>query len=127
MWRVLCVNDDKKLADQIAEYFTKWKNDNPFGEFEAIVETDFGKAKLRLATERFDLVTLDLHGEKDPKPEKSGENSVAQEGRRILEELRRTRFVPVIFYSGYADKIDDLRSPVVQVVKKGANDLEEVR
>ena len=127
MWRVLCVDDDNKKAEQIVEYFTKWERDNPLGKFDAVVETDFNRAKERLANERFDLVTLDLHGEKDPRPEKSGEGSAAQQGRRVLEDLRNTRFVPVIFYSGYADKIEDLKSPVVQVVKKGENDLEQVR
>jgi CheY-like chemotaxis protein len=127
MWRILCVDDDEKIAKQVAEYFTAWKKENPLGEFTAVVEADFKAAKERLANERFDLVTLDLHGSADPKPEKEGENSAAQEGRQLLEELRKTRFIPVIFYTGFADKIEDLQSPVVKVVKKGQDDVAAVR
>jgi len=127
MSRVLCVEDKQEIAAQVAEYFTSWKKDNPYGQLEAVVETSFNEAIRRLAFERFDLVTLDLHSEKDPDPDSGDKNSQSQEGRRVLEQIKKTLFVPVIFYSGYADKIEDLRSPVVKIVKKGEDDLEQIR
>lgn len=127
MWRVLCIDDDAKIAEQVAEYFTSWSKDNPFDDLEVLTETDFDAGSKRLANERFDLITLDLHGEKDPTPASRGEDDPAQQGRRVLDKLRKTRFVPVIFYSGYADKIANLQSPVVRVVKKGEDDLAKVR
>lgn len=127
MWRVLCVDDDAVKAGEVAEFFTAWKTDNPIGEFEVRVETNFATASERLANERFDLVTLDLHAGADPDPEDAEGGATMQQGRRVLNELKERRFVPVIFYSGYAEKIADLRSLVVRVVKKGENDLAQVR
>ena len=126
MWRVLCVEDDARIADQIAEFFQNWRKDNPYGQFEVEKELDFAKAIRRLANERFDLVTLDLHGEKDPEPGDDNKDPT-QQGTKILDELRKTRFLPVIFYSGYAEKIRELESPVVRIVKKGEDDLNQVR
>ena len=128
MGRVLCVDDDEKKAREVADILQRWK-DNPFGQqLEAVIETNFNKAVQRLRHERFDLVTLDLHAETDEKPADVGDEAeTVQQGKRVLNELRKTRFVPVIFYSGYAEKIMSLSSLVVQVVKKGSNDLEAVR
>jgi len=126
MWRVLCVDDDSTIAQQAADFFTQWKG-SPLGQFEASTEVNFGRASERLRSERFDLVTLDLHAEADPPPEKGPGGDPAQQGQGVLQELRQTRFVPVIFYTGYAEKIASLESLVVRVVKKGENDLEQVR
>jgi CheY-like chemotaxis protein len=127
MWRVLCVDDDPAKAEQIAEYFTSWRVENPIGDFETQIETEFSNAVRRLETERFDLVTLDLHSEADAPPAAAGEAPTVQQGQRVLNELKQRRFVPVIFYSGYAEKIADLQSLVVKVVKKGEDDLAQVR
>jgi len=90
MWRVLCVEDDPKIAAQIVEYFTKWDRDNPIGRFEAVPESDYEKAKQRLKVERFDLITLDLHDKSDPKPEEEGGKDAAQAGRRGRGARRRS-------------------------------------
>lgn len=127
MWRVLCVDDDRSKAAEISEYLTAWKKDNPWEGFEAEIETDFERSLERLTKERFDLVTLDLHGAKDPDPVKGQPDGREQEGKNLLDELRKRRFVPVIFYSGFAEKIASLETGIVRVVKKGSNDLENVR
>jgi CheY-like chemotaxis protein len=128
MWRVLCVDDDKQKADLVAEYFTTWEQGNPYGAFHATVETSFENAIARLTSERFDLLTLDLHGEADPIPQADdGETKAAQQGTDVLDKLKKIRFLPVIFYTGYANKIASLESLVVRVVQKGDNDLEQVR
>jgi len=126
-WRVLCVDDDVEKAEQVAEFFTEWRNDNPIGDFEAFTESSFAEAKKRLAQERFDLVILDLHERTDPSPDLQSQEGASQQGRLVLDDLKKNRFLPVIFYSGYADKILNLNSPVVRVVKKGDNDLQNVR
>jgi CheY-like chemotaxis protein len=128
MWRVLCVDDDKEKAALVAEYFTTWQTGNPYGVFHATVETSFEEAIDRLTSERFDLLTLDLHGESDPIPQPENEGTkTAQKGTDVLERLKKIRFLPVIFYTGYATKIASLESLVVRVVQKGDNDLEQVR
>jgi CheY-like chemotaxis protein len=129
MTRVLCVDDNPKIAGQVAEIFETWRN-SPLGQLETSIETNFKKAVRRLMNERFDLVTLDLHADTDPNTtdtDSEPEWEAAQQGKHVLEELKRTRFVPVIFYSGYAEKIADLKSLVVRVVKKGSNDVQSVR
>lgn len=126
MWRILCVDDMAGKAAEVAEFFTRWE-DNPHGKFEAVVETSFNEAIRRLQNERFDLVTLDLHGSSDPDPLKAKGEGEDQEGVRVLETLRKTRFVPVVFYTGFADKIAKLETRLVKVVKKGKDDLAEIR
>jgi CheY-like chemotaxis protein len=127
MWRVLCVDDKKELAEQIGEFLTGWTG-SPYGSrFAAYIETSFTSALDRLKNERFDLVTLDLHGANDPEPGTERAGSDKQEGERVLDELRKIRFVPVIFYTAYADRLSDIVTPVVRVVKKGSNDLQAVR
>jgi hypothetical protein len=44
-----------------------------------------------------------------------------------LDSLRSCRFVPVIFYSGYAEKLNDIETPIVRVVKKRSRDVESLR
>ena len=127
MWRVLCVDDDPQKANEVAEFFTSWQKGNPYGSFTAVTENSFEKSLNRLSDERFDLVTLDLHGSSDPEPKSGSEDNREQEGKRVLDELKKRRFVPVIFYTGYADKISELETGVVKIVKKGQNDLEDVR
>jgi CheY-like chemotaxis protein len=126
VWRVLCVDDDPALARQAADYLGNWKRDNPWGRFECEVESNFANAIERLKRERFDLVTLDLHGPKDVAPQEDAEFGL-QQGEMVLKALRGTRFIPVIFITGYADKISKLASAVVKVVKKGDDELTQVR
>src|SRR5690606_26980968 len=120
MWRALCVDDDEAIARQISDFLTEWTRDNPFsGGFEVEIETRFDRAIERLRVERVDLVTLDLHGDGDPDPQKAEDGGEEQVGRKILEQLKKIRAVPVIFYTGFAEKIAGLESGVVRVVKKG--------
>jgi len=137
MFRLLCVDDDLDKAREAAEAFTTWVKGNPYKQFEAETETSFSAAMKRLESERFDLITLDLHGKDDPQPAAAdnGQGATAnpddhdpvQQGIRVLDELRKTRFVPVIFYSGFAGKIQNLQTPVVRVVTKGGNDVIDLR
>lgn len=126
MPRVLCFDDKPEILENIKDIISSW-DDSPHGVFEVFGETDFNAAIGRLQVERFDLVTLDLHGGNDPDPLKDNGEQGQQEGLRVLTELRAIRFVPVVFYTGYAEKIKSLESAVVKVVKKGENDFEGVR
>jgi CheY-like chemotaxis protein len=125
-WRVLCVDDDEKTARQAAEVFESWKKESP-GQFTAVIETSLRKAADRLANERFDLVILDLHDAKDPDPAKEEVPASTQAGEKALEEIKATRFVPVIFYTGFAAKVSGLESPIIKVIKKGHDDVNALR
>lgn len=126
MPRVLCFDDKPEILENIKEIISSWE-DSPHGAFEVFGESDFNAVIERLKVERFDLVTLDLHGGNDPDPLKDDGEQGQQEGLRVLNELRSVRFIPVVFYTGYAEKIRSLESGVVKVVKKGENDLDNVR
>ncbi|MDG0796043.1 response regulator [Pectobacterium punjabense] len=126
MPRVLCVDDNDDTRENIIEIISEW-DECPYGKCEVIGENNFESAINRLKNERFDFITLDLHGATDPDPLKENEGQEEQEGKRILNALREIRFIPVVFYTGYADKIESLKSGVVKVVKKGEDDLNKVR
>jgi CheY-like chemotaxis protein len=126
MPRVLCFDDNPQVLQNIVEIISSW-DDSEHGKFEVFSESDFDRVVVRLRDERFDLVTLDLHGRNDPDPLQDDGMNGEQEGQRILSELRKVRFVPVIFYTGYAEKIRELESGVVRVVKKGEDDLVQIR
>lgn len=126
MPRVLCFDDKPEILENIKEIISSWE-DSPHGKFEVFGESDFNSVIDRLKVERFDLVTLDLHGGNDPDPLKDDGEQGQQEGLRVLNELRSVRFIPIVFYTGYAEKIKSLESGVVKVVKKGENDLDNVR
>jgi CheY-like chemotaxis protein len=114
------VDDNEKIARDAAEIFESWKKESP-GQFTADIETSLGRAADRLAKERFDLVTLDLHDAKDPDPEKEDVAASTQAGEKA------TRFVPVIFYTGFAAKLSGLESPIIKVVTKGRDDVNALR
>lgn len=126
VWRVLCVDDDAGMAANVAETFQSWSKDSP-GSFAVEVETSIKKASDRLSKERFDLVTLDLHDSQDPDPSDEDVSASTQAGEVALEKIRQTRFVPVIFYTGFAAKVADLESPIVKVVTKGNDDVKALR
>lgn len=126
MARLLCIDDDPEMTRNVGEYLSAWE-ENPYGRFDVEVENSFESAIDRLKYERFDLITLDLHAKEDIEPAGDEEDQRGQEGRRVLAALQKARFVPVIFYTGYADKIAGLETAVVKVVKKGQDDLDELR
>ncbi|GAA4796331.1 response regulator [Lysobacter hankyongensis] len=129
MWRILCVEDDEAVALNLVDFFSEWYDDNPFGAdgIEVVIERSFESAIRRLKNEHFDLVTLDLHGTGDPDPLSTAGDNADQEGMRVLKSLREVRFLPVIFYTGFAERIKSIETGVVRVVKKGEDDPQGLR
>jgi len=128
IWRVLVVDDEEEICREVKEHL----------EGEAIARvgdsckvdslTAFPAALAKLEAERFDLVILDVRvGSQEaaiPAPE-------AEAGRRLLEDIKARRYVPVVFYTALPNQVRDLESDLVRVVTKGgsslANLLEAVR
>lgn len=125
-WRVLCVEDDAGIADNVKGIFEEWADDSAIGIFQVEVETSFSNACTRLTMEHFDLVTLDLHQDDGPDP-KGAANGEDEAGRTVLRAVIDSRFIPVIFYTGFSHKVESLISPVIKVVKKGDGDIENLR
>lgn len=107
--RVLFIEDDEKLGQNlqksfdgssVAGYALRTKVINQFEDgISAINKCDF------------DLVILDLYKDKDTKDEDAG--------IKVLDSIRKSAFVPVVFYTGHAYKITGLISEIVGVVSKG--------
>lgn len=122
-WDVLAVDDDEEKLDELERIFS-----NNVGEstFSFTKVTSFAEGLERIAKQKFDLVFLDVHeesGDPDPGAEPSSED---QKGEELLRKLQSTRFCPVVFYTGYPEKVKHLASLVVKVVEKGTN-IGEIR
>jgi CheY-like chemotaxis protein len=63
-----------------------------------------------LSSQTVDVLILDVR-------EDNGDDYA---GQRVLEKLQEVRFVPVVFYTAYSDRVTELaQEPVIQVVGKG--------
>jgi CheY-like chemotaxis protein len=75
----------------------------------------FADALEFLETRRFDLVILDVRlGGYEPQDTPPDE----EEGVRTLQEIRRRRFVPVVFWTGLPERARHLEDPLVRVLDK---------
>lgn len=108
-WRVLIV-DDEAAAD-VAEVISGHKAVQPPDRIDCIQCASFSEAISLLKQERFDLVILDLNDAKGD----------ALAGEKVFESLKKCRFLPVIFHTGFAHKIAELASPYVKVVTRGSD------
>jgi CheY-like chemotaxis protein len=113
-WRVLVVDD--KQADDVKELINGNKvltaPDNIYCE----TCSDFSDAIKRLREQRFDLMVLDLKNDEEP-----DDDGTAYAGERVYAEVKETRFIPIIFHTGFAYKVESLASPFVKVVTRDGN------
>lgn len=106
--KVLVVDDDEGLAQRLTTTLSEADEINALVEF----LTDFDEAEERLREEAFDLVVLDLMLGQGDHPEE-------QRGRILFDRISAARWVPVVFFSGRADLVEELaKPPSVQVVSK---------
>jgi DNA-binding NarL/FixJ family response regulator len=107
--RVLFIEDDEKLGQNLQKSFNgasvsgytlRTEVVNLFEEGISIIDSY-----------DFDLVILDLYKDKDIKDEEAG--------IKVLNAIRKSAFIPVVFYTGHAYKITNLISEIVGVVSKG--------
>ncbi len=123
MWKVLAVDDDPEMLEGLERILS-----SKMGEyrFEFTCADTFNEGLELLHNNRFDLVFLDVHEERqDPAPSVDP-NAEDQRGEELLQALKSSRFVPVVFYTGFPAKVDHLKSHVVKVVDKGST-TDEVR
>lgn len=107
--RTLFIEDNETLSNNLRKYFEgevfsghtlRTENTTRFEEgISLVVQNDY------------DLVILDL--------QKDGEYFDEMAGVNILDRIKSIAFIPVIFYTGHANKIQDLISEIVGVVNKG--------
>jgi len=110
-WRVLVVDDLQ--AEDVAEIIQGNKVVEHPDSIVCIQCVSFSEATKRLKEERFDLVILDLKDD-------AAEEQEPLAGETVFNELRKYRFLPVIFHTGHPKKISDLTtSPYVKIVTRG--------
>lgn len=107
--KMLIVDDDTTLRNSLHKLLN---NKVVEADYNLITNpVDFAEAIELLKREHFDLITLDLcKGDPNPEADKTGID--------ILEEIQSLTFIPVIFYTGLPNYVDDLKSPIVKVVNK---------
>jgi CheY-like chemotaxis protein len=112
LWRFLVIDD--RQADDIEEFVAEHKVLE--APDKVVVEkcTKFKDALDFLNEKRIDLVILDL---KDDSIVLEEEKPLA--GEEVFNLIRKTRFIPVVFYTAYPMKMDGQENPYVRVVKRG--------
>jgi DNA-binding response OmpR family regulator len=107
--RVLFIEDDEKLGQNLQKSFDGATVSGYTLKARVINQFEDGISAINKYD--FDLVILDLYKDKDAKDEDAG--------IKVLDSIRKSAFVPVVFYTGHAYKITSLNSEIVGVVSKG--------
>jgi CheY-like chemotaxis protein len=107
--RTLFIEDNEGLSNNLKKYFDGEIFSGNVLRAENTIKFDEGISRIQHFD--FDLIVLDLYNDSGKVDETAG--------KKVLEVIQQTAFVPVIFYTGHAHKIQDLVSEVVGVVNKG--------
>lgn len=115
-WRFLVIEDDDETVRQLEEAIPGFVDAPDSTHVESCKRFDDGAE--RLANERYDFLILDLKD--DSKSAASGEEAPeeASPGVKIFESLKKTRFVPVVFYTALAHVVRAQETSFVRVVEK---------
>ncbi|MCY3786607.1 MAG: hypothetical protein OXG47_07765 [bacterium] len=120
-WRILIVEDEEQLGPLVAESVLSAARSDEGGDPIPSIESKFSDAMTRIAAERFDLLILDVRDQAKAALGQQGAES--DPGIGVFEEIRRRRFIPIIFYTAVPDEVELLGNPpFVQVVSKIAED-----
>ena len=111
IWNVLFVDDEEDTCKQVREYLEDEKSSGG-EELRVTTETDFDRSIEIMEMGRFDLVILDVRV--GPQEVEDGDDV----GIYILEEIKRTRFIPVVFYTALPHCVRHLQEPLVHVIEK---------
>jgi len=123
VWKVLAVDDDSDMHAGLQDILSSRMGED---RFEFTCASTFDQGMELIQSNRFDLIFLDVHeATRDPDPS-DNPHAEDQRGEQLLETLKSSRFVPVVFYTGFPAKVEHLKSHVVKVVDKGSTP-DEVR
>ncbi|WP_369377834.1 hypothetical protein [Streptomyces sp. cg36] len=123
-FRVLVVDDEPDIAERLQSLLTRRLTD--LGTVIVETEDDFAEAERRLGNEQFDLAVLDV---KDSGGN-LGDADADERGRDMYERVAQKCWIPVIFCTGFPQRVESLkRPPLVNVVTKNHLDdlVEAVR
>lgn len=111
-WRFLVVEDNEAIANELLDAVPNFVD--PPDSAEAELCRTFEEAADRLKVDRYDLIILDLKDDSDAWH--SADDDPA--GLKVFEELKKTRFIPVVFYTALAHKVRAEQTSFVRVVEK---------
>jgi DNA-binding NarL/FixJ family response regulator len=106
---ILFIEDDEILKNNLIKNYDKSEISGYY--INAHGTSSFEKGIKLIENRDFDIVILDLFKDGNEKDENAG--------LEVLNKIRKIIFIPVIFYTGYAHKINYLISEIVGVVSKG--------
>lgn len=107
--KTLFIEDNPQLSNNLKKYFDGENFSDHILRAENTIVFEEGISLIEQFD--YDLVVLDL--------QKDGINFDEEAGVKILEKIKQIAFIPVIFYTGHANKIKHLVSEIVGVVNKG--------
>lgn len=109
--KILLVDDNAELCKQIKELLD---GETIAGNTVKVdYRTDFDGACTALEEIDYDVAVLDLfRGKPD-------EANADRPGEEVLEQIKKSCFIPVIFFTGLVKPIEHLKSDIVRVVRKG--------
>jgi CheY-like chemotaxis protein len=107
--KTLFIEDNEVLSKNLKNYFDGEQFSGNTLKTENTIKFDDGVKLIHQFD--YDLIILDLYSDAEIVDESAG--------RKVLEVIQKLAFIPVIFYTGHAHKIQDLVSEVVGVVNKG--------
>lgn len=115
-WNFLIFDDDQEILDMLVDLFEapKFLGDDVV-RCKAV--SDFNVAQESAETGNYDLFVLDLHGG-SVEQGNSGELS----GEKLLATLKQNQFTPVVFHTGFSQKVEHLENSFTKVVRKGNTD-----
>ncbi len=118
VWQVLIVEDLENIGKELVDGLEAegWLDADT--QFRTQWVKTFEEGLSSLENSRFDIIVLDLRDDtKEAKAPSTGEDR-AKPGLAILDRIRETRFVPVVFYTALPEHVADLKSAFVKVVEK---------
>ncbi|MCS0601023.1 hypothetical protein NX794_07220 [Streptomyces sp. LP11] len=107
-WTVVIVEDNEDYRNDIEDQLLQ--SDVAYGRAPRVIPVgDFSQAETILSAQTVDVVILDVRDDQ-------GSDDA---GEQLLDNLKSTRFVPVVFYTAYTERVEALaQPPVVQIVGK---------
>ena len=118
-WRILVVDDKAEDAQSVADRIAGEEFGGITTECEAC--PSFEEALDWLGKKQYDLAIVDLVDDRKVGlfPGNKGQDQEA--GEVVLELIRATRALPVIFYSAHPEKVIELVNPMIKCVDRGGD------
>lgn len=114
--KILIIDDDAVVCKQIVDLL----NNTEIAGCKILIESEsnFENGKLHLQNGNYDVVILDVYR---GQPSETNQDLV---GKEILEEIKRTTPIAVIFYTGLVTHVESLKSDIVRIVSKSTGSIE---